>query len=159
MSPQQSKRLIKYLIRELLDFMPESHGTDLAVSLEFLTSAVKKRCTAFLMSDFIDSHDYKNALTIANRKHDVVAIQVYDKRMEELPNIGLMKVRDAENGEIMYIDSSSRIIRNSQKEWWNTMQEKKNDFMTRSRVDSTSVRTDQDYVKALMGLFAIRNCL
>jgi uncharacterized protein (DUF58 family) len=155
--PQKGKRHILYLIRELLDFTPKSNGTNLSIPLEFLTSAVKKRCTAFLMSDFIDTHDYKNALTIANRKHDVVAIQVYDKRMEELPNIGLMKVRDAENGEIMYIDSSSRIIRNSQKEWWNTMQEKKNDFMTRSRVDSTSVRTDQDYVKALMGLFAIRN--
>lgn len=155
--PQKGKRHILYLIRELLDFTPKSNGTNISIPLEFLTSAVKKRCTAFLMSDFIDTHDYKNALTIANRKHDVVAIQVYDKRMEELPNIGLMKVRDAENGEIMYIDSSSRIIRNSQKEWWNTMQEKKNDFMTRSRVDSTSVRTDQDYVKALMGLFAIRN--
>lgn len=155
--PQKGKRHILYLIRELLDFMPESHGTDLAVPLEFLTSAVKKRCTAFLMSDFIDSHDYKNALTIANRKHDVVAIQVYDKRMEELPNIGLIKVRDAENGEVMYIDSSSKVIRNAQKEWWKKMQEKKNDFLTRSKVDFTSVRTDQDYVKALMGIFAIRN--
>ncbi len=155
--PQKGKRHILYLIRELLDFMPESHGTDLAVPLEFLTSAVKKRCTAFLMSDFIDIHDYKNALTIANRKHDVVAIQVYDKRMEELPDIGLIKVRDAENGEVMYIDSSSKVIRNAQKEWWKKMQEKKNDFLTRSKVDFTSVRTDQDYVKALMGLFAIRN--
>lgn len=155
--PQKGKRHILYLIRELLDFMPESHGTDLAVPLEFLTSAVKKRCTAFLMSDFIDIHDYKNALTIANRKHDVVAIQVYDKRMEELPDIGLIKVRDAENGEVMYIDSSSKVIRNAQNEWWKKMQEKKNDFLTRSKVDFTSVRTDQDYVKALMGLFAIRN--
>ena len=155
--PQKGKRHILYLIRELLDFMPESHGTDLAVPLEFLTSAVKKRCTAFLMSDFIDIHDYKNALTIANRKHDVVAIQVYDKRMEELPDIGLIKVRDAENGEVMYIDSSSKVIRNAQKEWWKKMQEKKNDFLTRSKVDFTSVRTDQDYVKALMGLFALRN--
>src|SRR5574344_202371 len=157
MSPQQSKRLIKYLIRELLDFTPKSNGTNLAVPLEFLTSAVKKRCTAFLMSDFIDTHDYKNALTIANRKHDVVAIQVYDKRMEELPDIGLIKVRDAENGEVMYLDSSSKVIRNAQNEWWKKMQEKKNDFLTRSKVDFTSVRTDQDYVKALMGLFAIRN--
>lgn len=155
--PQKGKRHILYLIRELLDFMPDSHGTDLAVPLEFLTSAVKKRCTAFLMSDFIDTHDYKNALTIANRKHDVVAIQVYDKRMEELPDIGLIKVRDAENGEVMYIDSSSKAIRNAQNEWWKKMQEKKNDFLTRSKVDFTSVRTDQDYVKALMGLFAIRN--
>jgi uncharacterized protein (DUF58 family) len=155
--PQKGKRHILYLIRELLDFMPDSHGTDLAVPLEFLTSAVKKRCTAFLMSDFIDTHDYKNALTIANRKHDVVAIQVYDKRMEELPDIGLIKVRDAENGEVMYIDSSSKVIRNAQNEWWKKMQEKKNDFLTRSKVDFTSVRTDQDYVKALMGLFAIRN--
>ncbi len=154
--PQKGKKHILYLIRELLDFTPISNGTNLSIPLEFLTGAVKKRCTAFLISDFIDNTDYKNALNIANRKHDVVAIQVYDKRIEELPNIGLMKVRDAENGEAMYIDSSSSIIRNAHKEWWNKIQEKNNDCMTRSRVDFTSIRTDQDYVKALIGLFAIR---
>ena len=97
--PQKGRKHILYLIRELLDFTPESNGTDISVPLEFLTGAVKKRCTAFLLSDFIDSHDYRNALTIANRKHDIVAIQVYDKRMEELPNVGLMKLNSYRSGD------------------------------------------------------------
>ncbi|MBO7589585.1 MAG: DUF58 domain-containing protein [Bacteroidaceae bacterium] len=151
--PQKGRKHILYLIRELLDFTPESNGTDISVPLEFLTGAVKKRCTAFLISDFIDTHDYRNALTIANRKHDVVAIQVYDKRMEELPNVGLMKVLDAETGRTMYIDTSSKAVRAAQKSWFDGNSARMKECLTRSRVDSTSIRTDQDYVKALMGLF------
>ena len=154
--PQKGRKHILYLIRELLDFTPESNGTDISVPLEFLTGAVKKRCTAFLISDFIDTHDYRNALTIANRKHDIVAIQVYDKRMEELPNVGLMKVLDAETGSTMYIDTSSKAVRAAQKNWFDGNSARMKDCLTRSRVDSTSIRTDQDYVKALMGLFARR---
>jgi len=93
--PKKGRKHILYLIRELLNYEPESKSTDITVPLEFLTGAVKKRCTAFLLSDFIDQHDYRNALTIANRKHDVVAIRVYDKRMEELPDVGLMRLTDA----------------------------------------------------------------
>ena len=151
--PQKGRKHILYLIRELLDFTPESNGTDISVPLEVLTGAVKKRCTAFLISDFIDTHDYRNALTIANRKHDVVAIQVYDKRMEELPNVGLMKVLDAETGRTMYIDTSSKAVRAAQKSWFDGNSARMKECLTRSRVDSTSIRTDQDYVKALMGLF------
>ena len=154
--PQKGRKHILYLIRELLDFTPESNGTDISIPLEFLTGAVKKRCTAFLLSDFIDSHDYRNALTIANRKHDIVAIQVYDKRMEELPNVGLMKILDAETGRTMFIDTSSKAVRSAQKDWFSENSNRMKDYFTRSRVDSTSIRTDQDYVKALMGLFAKR---
>ena len=97
--PQKGRKHILYIIRELLDFEPQSNKTNLKVPLEFLTNALKKRCTAFLLSDFIAPYDYKDALTIANRKHDIAAIQVYDRRLVELPSIGLMKVRDAESGE------------------------------------------------------------
>ena len=155
--PQKGRKHILYLIRELLDFQPESNGTDISVPLEFLTGAVKKRCTAFLLSDFIDGHDYSNALTIANRKHDVVALRVYDRRMEELPDAGLLKVMDLESGREMYVDSSSAKVRNAHNKWFKENTQKINDTFTRSRVDSVSVRTDQDYVKALMGLFAKRN--
>lgn len=155
--PQKGRKHILYLIRELLDFTPKSHGTDISIPLEFLTNAVKKRCTAFVLSDFITEADYKNAMTIANRKHDVVAIQVYDRRVAELPNVGLMKVHDAETGRDMYVDTSSKAVRNAQMEWWKASEARRKDIMTKSRVDSVSVRTDQDYVKALMGLFAIRN--
>ena len=154
--PQKGRKHILYMIRELLGFTPESSRTDIKVPLEFLTNALKKRCTAFLLSDFIAPHDYKNALTIANRKHDVVAIQVYDRRVAELPEIGLMKVRDAESGEEIYIDTSSPKVQKAQREWWKEQRSNIESIFARSRVDSISVRTDQDYVKALIALFAQR---
>ena len=97
--PQKGRKHILYIIRELLGFEPESTQTDITVPLQYLTGAIKKRCTTFVLSDFIDDKDFKSPLTIANRKHDVVAIQVYDKRVEELPDVGLMKMVDAESGE------------------------------------------------------------
>ena len=154
--PQKGRKHILYLIRELLDFMPESNATDIKVPLEFLTGAVKKRCTAFLLSDFLDAHDFRNALSIANRKHDIVAIRVYDKRMEELPDIGLVKLLDSETGQEMYVNTSSSKVRMAHKKWFEDNTARIKDYLTRSRVDSMAVRTDQDYVKALMGLFAKR---
>ncbi len=155
--PKKGRKHILYLIRELIDFEPESNATNISVPLEFLMGAVKKRCTAFLMSDFIDDNDYKNALTIANRKHDLVAIQVYDKRMEDLPDTGLMKVLDAETGQSIYLDTSSKAVRTAHRRWFEENRARIKDTLTRSRVDSISIRTDQDYVKALMDLFAKRN--
>ena len=154
--PQKGRKHILYLIRELLDFVPENRGTSISVPLEFLTNAVNKRCTAFVLSDFITRDDYRNAMTIANRKHDVVAIQVYDRRSEELPKVGLMKVHDAETGADRYIDTSSKAVREACRRWWLDSEARRKDNMTRSRVDSVSIRTDQDYVRALMELFAIR---
>ena len=155
--PKKGRKHILYLIRELLNYEPESKSTDITVPLEFLTGAVKKRCTAFLLSDFIDQHDYKNALSIANRKHDVVAIRVYDRRMQDLPDVGLMKLTDAETGQEMYVDTSSSRVRETHRKWFDENTARIQDCLTRSSVDSVSVRTDQDYVKALMGLFAKRN--
>ena len=127
------------------------------MAIEYLTNVLKKRCTAFILSDFIDKNDYSNALTIANRKHDVVAIQVYDRRVADLPDVGLMKVRDAETGHEQYIDTSSKALRRAHREWWESSLEKMNAAFTKSRVDSVSIRTDEDYVKALLNLFAKRN--
>ena len=155
--PKKGRKHILHLIRELLDFQPESNSTDITVPLEYITGAVKKRCTAFLLSDFIDPHDYMNALTIANRKHDIVAIRVYDRRMEELPDVGLMKLYDSESGQEMFVDTSSVKVRSAHKKWFDDNTARLQDYLTRSCVDSVSVRTDQDYVKALMGLFAKRN--
>ena len=153
---QKGRKHILYIIRELLNFEPQSKGTDIKVPLEFLTNALKKKCTAFLLSDFICNSDYRNAMTIANRKHDLVAIQVYDRRLADIPDIGLLKVRDAETDEEMYIDTSSAKVREHQRQWWNEQSMKLKEILNRSRVDSVSIRTDQDYVKALMGLFAQR---
>lgn len=155
--PKKGRKHILYIIRELLDFHPESTKTNLQCVTEYLTNVLKKRCTAFMLSDFIDDHDFQSALTIANRKHDVVAIQVYDRRMEELPDVGLIRVRDAETGREQWIDTSSRSLRNVHRAWWTEHQRKLNEVFTHSNVDAVSVRTDQDYVKALMNLFAKRN--
>ena len=155
--PQKGKKHILYIIRELIDFKPDDTKTDISLVLKYLTNAIKKRCTAFLISDFIDKGGFKDALTIANRKHDVVAIQVYDQRETELPSVGLMKVKDAETGAERWIDSSSAKVRSAFSEWWNTRQNEMNNAFKKCRVDSVSVRTDEDYVKALIALFEKRN--
>ena len=155
--PKKGRKHILYIIRELLEFKPESNRTDVGQAVEYLTSVIKRRCTAFLLSDFIDEKDFRQALTIANRKHDVVAVQVYDRRVAELPDVGLMQVRDAETGEEMLIDTSSKKVRNLHAAWWRGRQNHLRDTFTRSGVDNVSVRTDQDYVAALMGLFRQRS--
>lgn len=154
--PKKGSKHILYIIRELLNFEPESSRTDISVPLQYLTNALKKRCTAFLISDFIDNNDFRNAMTIANRKHDVVAIQVYDRRLAELPRVGLIKVRDSESGEEMFVDTSSSKVQAAQREWWREQKARLEDTLNRSRVDSVSISTDGDYVKALMTLFAQR---
>jgi uncharacterized protein (DUF58 family) len=155
--PKKGKKHILFIIRELINFEPENKNTDLQMALKFLTNAIKKRCTAFVISDFIDSKEYKDALTIANRKHDLVAVQVYDKLETSLPNVGLMKIEDAETGSERWIDTSQRKVRESYQNWWNLRQGKMQDSFNRSRVDSVSVRTDEDYVKALLLLFKKRS--
>lgn len=155
--PQKGKKHILYIIRELIDFHPEETRTDISQVLKYLTNAIKKRCTAFLISDFIDKEGFKDALTVANRKHDMVAIQVYDRRETELPAVGLMKIKDAETGKEQWIDSSSAGVRAAYKEWWEKRQAKMSDTFKKCRVDSVSVRTEDDSVKALIALFDKRN--
>ncbi|MBQ8672583.1 MAG: DUF58 domain-containing protein [Bacteroides sp.] len=155
--PKKGRKHILYIIRELIDFHAESNRTDIQLGLEYLTNVMKRRCTAFILSDFIDKGNFKNAMTIANRKHDLVAIQVYDRRMEELPSVGLMKIKDAETGYEQWIDTSSKAVRRTHHEWWLKKKAELDDVFTKSSVDNVSIRTDQDYVKALMNLFAKRN--
>ncbi|MDR3218024.1 MAG: DUF58 domain-containing protein [Dysgonamonadaceae bacterium] len=155
--PQKGRKHILYIIRELINFEPQHTNTDIAQVLKYLTNAIKKRCTAFLFSDYINKDDYQDALTIANRKHDVVAIQVYDGRETEIPKIGLVKIKDAESGQEKYIDTSSSKVRLSYKHWWEKRQTDMNNAFKKSRVDAISIRTEDDYVKALMGLFNKRS--
>ena len=137
--PQKGRKHILYIIRELINFEPQSQKTDIRVPLEFLTNAIKKRCTAFMISDFIDDSDYRNAMTIANRKHDLVAIQVYDRRLASMPKIGLVKFRDAETGEEVYVDTSSPKVQAHQREWWKAQVARLNEIFNKSRVDSVSI--------------------
>lgn len=155
--PKKGKKHILYIIRELINFQADSAKTDVGMALKYLTNVIKKRCTTFMISDFVDVQDYNNALTIANRKHDIVALQVYDNLETQLPNVGLMKVMDAETGAERWVDTSSRRVRQVYQDWWNKQQENMQTSFNRSKVDNVSVRTDEDYVKALMALFKKRS--
>ena len=154
--PKKGRKHILYIIREMLDFHADSRRTDIGQAVEFLTSVSKRRCTAFLMSDLYVRQDFLQQLTIANRKHDVVAIQVYDKRARELPDVGLMKVVDAETGFEQYVDTGSRRLRESYRRYWLTRQSQLQETFAKSNVDSISIATDEDYVKSLLGLFKQR---
>lgn len=154
--PKKGKKHILLIIRELIDFQPENKGTDINKVLEYLTDAIKKRCTTFLISDFIDTHDYYKSLSIANRKHDVTAIQVYDKREAQLPDVGLMKIQDAERGIDKWINTSSAKVRRIYNKWWYERQQIMNETVQRCKVDIASVSTDEDYVKTLISLFKKR---
>jgi uncharacterized protein (DUF58 family) len=154
--PKKGRKHILYIIREMLDFQAESKRTNMGQAVEFLTGVSKRRCTAFLLSDFYDRQDFLQQLTIANRKHDVVAIQVYDKHANELPDIGLMKVVDAETGFEQYVDTSSLKLREAYRRHWLGRQARLNETFAKSNVDSISIATDEDFVKSLLGLFKRR---
>ena len=152
--PKKGKKHILLVIRELLDFQPENRGTDINMAMEFLTSAIKKRCTTFVISDFIDdTHDYYKSMSIANNKHDVIALQVYDKREAELPDVGLMRVLDSETGEERWINTSSKKTRQAYQKWWFNRQQRMNITAQRCKVDLASMATDEDYVNTPMSLF------
>ena len=155
--PQKGRKHILYIIREMLDFHPQSQKTDVGMALEYLTRVMKRRCTAFVLSDFYTRADFSTVLQIANRKHDVAAIQVYDKRAKELPDVGLIKVRDAETGHDIYIDTSSKKLRQAHTRDWMERDETRRQTFAKSNVDWVSVATDEDYVKQMMLLFASRS--
>ena len=154
--PKKGKKHILYIIREMLDFKPDDTRTDIKQALEFMMNTQHKHCTAFLISDFIAPDNYSQAVMIANRKHDLVAIQVYDRFMAALPDVGLIKVCDAETGHEQYIDSSSKRVRDAHAKHWLMLQGNLENTMNKSNVDMISVRTDEDYAKALINLFSKR---
>lgn len=154
--PKKGRKHILYIIREILSFKPENNQTDISTALRYLTNAIKKRCTAFLLSDFVDTSDYKQALKIANRKHDLVSVQVYDKMSTELKPLGLMKINDPETGSEQWIDSSSKKVQTTYRNWWIKQQTYMQEAFKQSGVDSISVSTDDDYVRSLLMLFQKR---
>ena len=155
--PKKGRKHILYIIREMLDFHPESKRTDVKQAVEFLSSVQKRRTTAFILSDFYVRNDFMQSLQIANRKHDVVAIQVYDQRAKELPDVGLMKVVDAETGFEQYVDTSSKRLRDSYRKYWMDRQTQLLETFNKSNVDNVSIATNEDFVKALMMLFKQRS--
>ena len=161
--PKKGKSHVLHIIRELLSFEPEHHGTDINAALQFLTNAQKRRCAAFLMSDFMDRGFMSGfpgsrntgipTVTIAARKHDLNAIQIYDRRDAEIPTVGLLKVRDPETGARVWADTSLASVRNAYGQAWKDQQAALENIYTKTGMHNISVRTDEDYVKALMRLF------
>jgi uncharacterized protein (DUF58 family) len=153
--PLKGRKHILRIIRELLDFTSQSKRTNLDEPLRFLTNAIKKRCTAFIISDFIVP-EFEEALRIASNKHDIVALKVYDPVEQAIPDIGLIKVSDSETGEEKWVDTSSGATRKAYEKWWTNHIEIIKNIFKRCGVDSAELRTDMDYVKPLIMLFEKR---
>ena len=159
--PKKGKSHVLHIIRELLSFEPAHTGTDINAALQYLTNAQKRRCTAFVISDFMDPKLGERLMVrgevppvvIASRKHDLSAIQIYDRRDAEMPNVGLIKVRDAETGKRMWVDTAFRSTRNAYAKAWQDQQAALESVYTKTGMNNISIRTDEDYVKKLMQLF------
>ena len=159
--PQKGTKHTLRIIRELIEFQPESPGTHLSGGLRYLTNAIKKRCTAFVISDFMDfdkagNPAFENALKIAQNKHDIAALKIFDQRETELPPAGFVKLKDAESGKEIWIDTSSKKNREAYHNWWKKFSAKTKDIFRKTGTDYTSIQTDEDYVKPLIRLFEMR---
>lgn len=160
--PKKGKSHVLHIIRELLSFEPEHHGTDINAALQYLTNAQKRRCTAFIISDLMDVQ-FNNVqstkdrgvspIVIASRKHDLSAIQIYDRRDAELPDVGLLKVKDPETGARVWADTSIKSVRDAYARAWREQQEALEEMYNKTGMNHVSMRTDEDYVKVLMRLF------
>ena len=160
--PKKGKSHVLHIIRELLSFEPEHHGTDINAALQYLTNAQKRRCTAFIISDLMDVQ-FNNVqstkdrgvdpIVIASRKHDLSAIQIYDRRDAELPDVGLLKVKDPETGARVWADTSIKSVRDAYAQAWREQQEALEEMYNKTGMNHVSMRTDEDYVKVLMRLF------
>lgn len=156
-TPGKGMKQILLIIRELIDFKPEGTRTDIANAVKYFANASKKRSTAFLISDFIDNTDYKQALQIARNRHDLMAIQVYDKRDAQMSDLGLVRFADLETGRTRWIDTSSKSTRKVYDKWWYDRQQRMAETLRSARVDFVSMASDEDYVKQLMALFHHRS--
>jgi uncharacterized protein (DUF58 family) len=153
--PKKGRKHILRIVRELLDFRPDGRGTNISEALRYLTSAIKKRSIAFLISDFL-TEGYDSDLKIAAKKHDLIAVHLFDPRETDLPEMGLIHLMDAESGKKLWVDSSNQQVRKTYSQWWNQQGEKRTRFMRSSGVDQIHIRTDQSYIKPLMSFFRMR---
>ena len=155
--PKKGKSHILRIIRELIDFQPKERGTDVTGAIRYLTNVIKKRCTAFVISDFIDDNsEMELTLSIANNKHDIVVLKIYDEREKELPAIGMLKLKDAETGRYVWVDSDSTKIRNIYSNWWIKQSARLDAMFKKCGIDYVEIKTNEDYVKSLMNLFKKR---
>ncbi len=156
--PKKGRSHILRIIRELIDFQPEHRATDIADAVRYLTNAIKKRCTTFLITDFIDNNkELENALSIAGKKHDMVGLRIYDDREKEIPPVGLIKMKDSETGIYKWVDSSNRKTRDHYHQWWRQQSQRIDTMLTHGGIDYVDINTRGDYVKSLITLFKKRS--
>ena len=153
--PKKGRSHILRIIRELIELKPENKKTDISEALAYFTNVIKKKCTAFIISDFMDN-DYEDAIKIANKKHDLIALKIYDQRETQLPSIGMVRLKDAESDELKLVDTSSKKVRKAYTDWWNNSSQKQKEIFNKAGVDYASIRTDEDYVKPLINIFKKR---
>ena len=156
--PKKGRSHLLHIIREILEYTPEHDGTDIGEALRYLTNAIKRRCTAFVLSDMLDVDEagaprYEEALKVAVNRHDISVIRVYDPRERTIPDVGLVHVKDSETGRGAWINTSSRSTRAAYEQWFRTASESAAKLFNRYQVDSVDTATDQDYVKNLIALF------
>lgn len=157
--PQKGRKHVLYIIRELIDFKPASNSTDIEVVLKYLTNVIKKRCTAFVLSDFIAPNNYNDAAVIANRKHEIIRLRVYDQRDREIPDVGLIKLKDPETEKRMWVNTSSKKVRMLYKNHWDESSLVSQQIMIKAGIESVDIEVKQDYVKILLGLFRKKTTL
>ena len=158
--PKKGRAHVLMIIKELISFMPENNGTDISEGLRYLTNILKKRSTAFVLSDFMDTADgharFEDALKIASGKHDMVGIRVYDRREQQLPDVGILELKDAETGEKVWVDTASRAVRDAYARNWEQTSALIDSSLKRCRADNVKIATGEDYVTSLMKLFKRR---
>ena len=159
--PKKGRSHLLHIIREIIELKPEGTGTDIAGALRYLTNAIKKKCTAFVLSDMLDvnpdcSPRYEEALKVAANRHDLSFIEIHDPREREIPDLGLVDVKDSETGEGRWVNNSSRRTRREYAAWFAAVREESERLLRRYSIDSVSIATDQDYVKGLMTFFQTR---
>ena len=160
-SPKKGRSHLLHIIREIIELKPESDGTDVGMALRYLTNAIKKKCTAFLLSDMLDvdsdgSPRYEDALKVARNRHDISVIKVYDPREQTIPDVGLLHVKDSETGRSAWINTSSGKVRSEYSRWFGRVAENERKLFNRYQIDSVDIATDSDYVKGLMAFFGRR---
>ena len=156
--PKKGRSHLLHIIREILEYTPEHDGTDIGEALRYLTNAIKRRCTAFVLSDMLDVDEngaprYEEALKVAVNRHDISVIRVFDPRERAIPDVGLVHVKDSETGRGAWVNTSSRSMRTAYENWFRTASESAAKLFNRYQVDSVDTATDQDYVKNLIALF------
>ena len=159
--PKKGRSHLLHIIREVLEYEPQSTGTDLSEALRYLTNALKKRCNAFVLSDLIDADAdanprYEEAIKVAANRHDISVVEVYDPLEREIPNVGLVNIKDSETGRTAWVDTGSRKVREAYGAWFASLRANEDKLLSKYNIDRVKVAVDEDYVKALMMLFSQR---